>query len=132
MVATIKTELKLEGQLLLGVPKVLSLKIANAICTNIALWGEADVKKQLYKPANYPDSKHGWKTGNLKRSIRGHLVKNFHGEIDPQNVYYAIYVEKGNGRGFKGYHMFANTRKRIKKMNWRKMVDKVIKKELSA
>ena len=125
MVATIKTELKLEGQLLLGVPKELSLKVANAICTNIALWGEADVKKQLYPG-------HGWKTGNLKRSIRGHLVKNFHGEIDPQNVYYAIYVEKGNGRGFKGYHMFANTRKRIKKMNWRKMVDKVIKRELSA
>ena len=132
MVATIKTELKLEGHLLLGVPKVLSLKIANAICMNIALWGEADVKKQLYKPANYPDSKHGWKTGNLKRSIRGHLVKNFHAEIDPQDVKYAIYVEKGNGRGFNGYHMFAQARQRINKMNWRKMVDKVIKRELSA
>ncbi len=125
MVATIKTELKLEGQLLLGVPKELSLKVANAICTNIALWGEADVKKQLYPG-------HGWKTGNLKRSIRGHLVKNFHAEIDPQDVKYAIYVEKGNGRGFNGYHMFAQARQRINKMNWRKMVDKVIKRELSA
>ena len=125
MVATIKTELKLEGQLLLGVPKELSLKVANAICTNIALWGEADVKKQLYPG-------HGWKPGNLKRSIRGHLVKNFHAEIDPQDVKYAIYVEKGNGRGFNGYHMFAQARQRINKMNWRKMVDKVIKRELSA
>jgi hypothetical protein len=125
MVATIKTELKLEGQLLLGVPKELSLKVANAICTNIALWGEADVKKQLYPG-------HGYLTGNLQRSIRGHLVKNIHAKIDPQNVKYAIYVEKGNGRGFRGYRMFAQTRQRINKMNWRKMVDKVIKRELSA
>tara|TARA_Y100000296_G_C5003224_1_gene171295 strand:- start:110 stop:475 length:366 start_codon:yes stop_codon:yes gene_type:complete len=119
----LKTEITLQGQLLLGVPKELAIKVANDICTNIALWGEADVKKQLYQP------KHGYKTGNLKQSIRGHLVRNFHAEIDPQNVAYAIYVEKGH-RSFSGYHMFANTRKRIGKMNWRKMVDRVIKRRL--
>ena len=123
MVATIKTELKLEGQLMLGVPKEIALRLANDICTNIALWGEADVKKQLYPG-------HGYLTGNLQRSIRGHLVRNFHAEIDPQNVKYAIYVEKGNGRGFSGYHMFAQTKQRIAKMNWRKMVDSVIKRRM--
>lgn len=129
MVASIKTQLTVEGQLLLGVPKELAVKVANDIATNVALWGEADVKKQLYKPANFPDTRHGYDTGNLKQSIRGHLVRNFHAEIDPQNVAYAVFVEKGH-RTFSGYHMFANTRKRIKKMNWRKMVDKVIKRRL--
>ena len=120
----IKTEITLQGQLLLGVPRELAIKVANDIATHVALWGEADVKKQLYQP------KHGYKTGNLKQSIRGHLVRNFHAEIDPQNVAYAVFVEKGHGKTFKGYSMFANTRKRINKKNWRKMVDRVIKRRL--
>jgi hypothetical protein len=119
----IKTEVQLQGQLMLGVPKEIALRVANDICTNIALWGEADVKKQLYPG-------HGYLTGNLQRSVRGHLVRNFHAEIDPQNVQYAIYVEKGNGKGFSGYHMFARTREKIAKMNWRKMVDGVIKRRM--
>jgi hypothetical protein len=128
--AQIGIDVKMEGQLMLGVPKQLMLKTANDIMTQIALFGEADVKSQLWRPANYPKSRHGVNTGKLKRSIRGHLVKDFHGQIDPSGTYYAVYVEKGNGRGFGGYHMFATTRKKIKKKNWRKVVDKAIKRNL--
>tara|TARA_R100000322_G_scaffold114578_1_gene73591 strand:- start:2108 stop:2473 length:366 start_codon:yes stop_codon:yes gene_type:complete len=116
----IKAEIKIQGQLLLGVPKEIALKVANQIVTHIALWGEKDVKDQLYPG-------HGYDTGMLQRAIRGRLIKNFHGEIDPSGVYYAIYAEKGNGRGFLGYHMFANTRQRIAKKDWRKVVQKNIK-----
>jgi len=121
--AQIGIDVKMEGQLMLGVPKQLMLKTANDIIKQISLFGEADVKNQLYPG-------HGYRYGNLQRSIRGHLVKDLHGQIDPHKVHYAVYVEHGNGRGFKGYHMFANTQKKINKKNWRRVVDKAIKRNL--
>lgn len=108
---------------MLGVPKQLMIKTANDIVKQVALFGEADVKSQLYPG-------HGYLTGRLQRAIRGHLVENLHGEIDPSGVYYAIYVEKGNGRGFNGYHMFAKTREKINKKDWGNVVRKAIKRNL--
>ena len=115
------TDIRIEGQALLGVPKEIVIKIANDICTHVALWGEADVKRQLYPT-------HGEVTSRLKRSVTGHLVKNLHAVIDTStgSPHYAIYVEKGNGRGFHGYHMFAISTERAKKRDFSKVQRKII------
>jgi len=76
-------------------------KAFNDSLLDIAVLGSGWVKDQLYRG-------HGVKTGYLKSSVHGGLVKNFHAQIDAGeqtkgvNVHYASKVEAR-------YTMFKNT-----------------------
>jgi len=67
--------------------------------TETVLWGEADVKKQIYPG-------HGVKTGRLRGSIHGDVRTSYYGEI-MDGVHYGKYVEAGH-HSFAGYRMFGN------------------------
>ena len=77
---------------------------------DIAVLGSAKVKDQLYKG-------HGFRTGYLKSSVHGGLVKNLQGQIDAgklmrgRNVRYAIFVEQ-----MPRFRMFRNVARWLNKM----------------
>ena len=97
--------------------------IANGIIKNVALFGEKDVKDQLYPG-------HGVDTGMLRRSISGRLIKDFQGQVDPGSVYYAYQVEHGWPSGKKGYQMFANSSKNIKQFQSSDQYDQLVDREI--
>ena len=84
-------------------------KALNDSILDISVLGAYRVARQLKRG-------HGFRTGYLKGSINGGLVKNFHGQIDAgalmkgRNVVYASWIEGVSSRnatsGFKGYKMF--------------------------
>jgi hypothetical protein len=116
-------EIKTEGPLFNKVPSTVVRSIANGIVKNVALFGEADVKKQLYPG-------HGVDTGRLRRSISGYLVKDFQGQVDPGSTNYAYQVEHGWDFGKEGYHMFANSRKSIKQFQSSDQYDQLVDREI--
>ena len=81
----------------------------NESILDISVLGAYRGAKQLVKG-------HGFRSGYLKGSINGGLVKNFHGQIDAgalmkgKNVVYASWIEGVSSRNarsrFKGYKMF--------------------------
>tara|TARA_B100000949_G_C14278911_1_gene450880 strand:- start:1302 stop:1700 length:399 start_codon:yes stop_codon:yes gene_type:complete len=88
----------------------------NEALLDVAVLGSRWVKDQLYKG-------HGFRTGYLKASVGGGLVKNFHAQIDAgelhkgRNLVYASWVEGVSSRNkttsFKGYKMFFNVAKKL-------------------
>jgi len=110
-------EVKLSGPIFSSPNKRLA-KALNTSLLDIAILGSDWVKKQLVKG-------HGFRTGYLKGSVGGGLVKNLHAQIDAgelhkgRNLVYAAWVEgvskKNKSSSFKGYFMFKNVFNKLKK-----------------
>jgi len=73
-----------------------------------ALVGEALWKKNLFKPPDFPISRHGKDTGHLQRSIVGEVITNSRAEVTDSGVVYGPWIEGESSRNqtsrFKGYH----------------------------
>ncbi len=83
----------------------------------VALIGERRVKEELWKPADFPISRHGVDTGFYKRHVSSRVINDTTAEVNDQGVVYGPWLESG-GRGtrFRGYGMF---RKAITEMERR-------------
>ena len=111
-----EAKVKLEGNFFDPTNKKFA-EALNESLLDIAVLGSRWVKDQLFKG-------HGVKTGYLKSSIGGGLVKNFHAQIDAgelnkgKNVNYASWVEgvspENKTSNFKGYRMFHNVMTKLK------------------
>ena len=101
---------------------------------------EGRVKGQLYKPGNFPQSRHGMDQGHLRRSVEGELVKDLKAQVDAgslrqgANVVYASWIEGTSARNkttsFEGYHMFRNAFKKMEAEEKDKYFAKPIRKAL--
>ena len=81
-----------------------------AAMREIALTVEGKAKDELYRPPDFPQSRHGVETGTLRRDIRtegpeadGRVVKAQVGAW----AHYALPVHQGH-HGFEGYHYITN------------------------
>ena len=93
-------------------------KALNDSILDISVLGAYRVARQLKRG-------HGFRTGYLKGSINGGLVKNFHGQIDAgalmkgRNVVYASWIEGVSTRNatssFDGFFMFRKVFQWLKK-----------------
>ena len=101
---------------------------------------EGRVKGQLYKPGNFPESRHGMDQGHLRRSVEGELVRDLKAQVDAgslrqgANVVYASWIEGTSARNkttsFKGYQMFQNAFKKLEAEEKDKYFAKPIRKAL--
>lgn len=120
-----------------------SRRIKNALNEGIermAFVTENRVKAQLYKPGNFPESRHGVDRGDLRRSISGELIGDLSAQIDAgevrlgANLNYASWIEGTSARnaasGFKGYKMFENARKQLEAEDKGKYFDSKIRKSI--
>lgn len=99
----------------------------NAAINDLTMRGQGLVQGQLY-------AGHGVKTGTLRRSIHGGLVRDLTGQIDAglyqqgENLEYAAYIEgvsrKNATSKFKGYAMFRQAHAKLREYDVARLVAK--------
>jgi hypothetical protein len=104
------------------------------VLRGVAIEGEKLTKRQLYPG-------HGVVTRHLRESVAGGLVRHLLAQVDAgerkqgANIVYAFWVETGKRRGkqtrFPGYHMFANTRRKLDGMRLGRIVKKRLMRPLT-
>ena len=109
-----------EGPLFINAPRHLK-DAANTALMEVATRASVLVKVQLWGDGK--NTKHGRKTGRLRSSILGELVKDFHAVVKPSStaagnpMVYANWVEgiddRNSSAGFAGYSMFKNVGKEL-------------------
>lgn len=97
----------------------------NDAINTLGLRGQGLVQAQLYPS-------HGVKTGTLRRSIHGGLVRDLTGQIDAglyqqgENLEYAAYIEGVSSRnrpgGFPGYGMFRQAYSKLQQYDFAALV----------